>query len=321
MFNNMPFFSPFLNPSALFFARSKNQALAIDNLNNALFSFLPTYAEFSNICLTNFEWKFPAENEQLNSDFNELLLFYKGRSALINTGDTGYMLCDFNAIDRHFNMFGYPTLIEAIDIFNDNKVLGQFSSDNFVIIPNNRIWYPTNYTVLKYSVDIANIIEAMDLNVEAQKFPVVLQGTPEQKTTLQQIANKIETGDKYIFLDKNYNVDDIKTLFINAPFISKELDEIKERKRAELLTKIGINNANVYKESGINESETNANNNLVSYNLESFITPRLNAIKEIKSKFDIDVSLKFRGRGLTENESIYNLIESLYQSGGPSDEQ
>ena len=284
-------FMPFFSPTAMPFARSKNQALAWDNLTNALFSFLPTYAEFTSVCLDRFKWIFPEENEQLNSDFCELLNFYRGRCALVNSGDKGYMLCDFNSIDRKFNMFGYPTTIEAIDVFNDNNVIGQFDSENFVIIPNNKMWYPTNMTVLKYSIDIANIIEAIDLNIEAQKFPVVLQGTTEQKTMLQQIADKIECGDKYLFLDKNYNVDDIKTLFINAPFISKELDEMKERKRAELLTKIGIDNANVFKESGINADETNANNSLVELNRKTFIHTRETAIEEIKEKFAIDVSM------------------------------
>lgn len=308
---NSLFFSTFMNPSALPFARSKNQALAFDDLSNALFSFLPTYAEFTTLCLDRFKWGFPEENEQLNSDFCELLNFYKGRSAVINDPERGFMLCDFYAVDKNFSMFGYPTKIQAIDIFNNDKVIGEYGSNDFVIIPNNKIWYPTNITVMKYCIDIANLIEAIDLNVEAQKFPVVLQGTEEQKNALRIIADKIETKEKYIFLSKQINIEDIKTLFINAPFISKELDEIKERKRAELLTKIGINNANVFKESGINVDETNANNSLVDLNRKSFINARLEAIKEIKKKFNIDVTLNFKEGG-SDSESVYNLSEGLY---------
>lgn len=289
--------------------RSKNQALEFDNLTSALFSFLPTYAEFCTLFLDKFKWKFPVENEQLSSDFCELLQLYRGRCAVVDSGDNGFILCDFNPVERYYNMFGgYPRKIQAIDIFNNDKVIGTFDEDKFVIIPNNKLWYPTNITIMKYSLDIANLIDAMDLNTEAQKFPVVLQGTPEQKLMLKQLADKIECGDKYLFLDKAYNIDDIKTLFINAPFISKELDDLKERKRAELLTKLGINNANVLKESGINQYETNANNSLVELNNKALLTPRLESIEQIKEKFGLDVELEYQ-TSYTKPENDFTITE------------
>ena len=274
-----------------FLTLSKNGALHWEELFNGLENFIPFYVQFANLCLNFFEWELPVNNEQLNSDFIERLLFYKGRCAIINDKSRGLMVVDFVNIGGFSNMFGYPTRIQARDIFDYNKVIGNYDSADFVIITNNKMWYPTNITVMKYSVDISNILDAINLNVESQKFPVILQATDEkQKLTMEQLADKIECGERYIFSKPEFNVNSlISSLDINAPFISDRLQDLQQKKTAELLTALGINNQNVNKESGITSDEVQANNGLVKLNFDSMLIPRQEACDEIKRKFNINV--------------------------------
>lgn len=276
---------------ANFLTLSKNGALHWEELFTSLNNFIPVYAQFSNLCLNFFEWELPLENEQLNSDFIERLLFYKGRCAIINDKTRGLMVVDFMNVGGWSNIFGYPTKIQARDIFDYNKVIGDYESKDFVIITNNKMWYPTNITVLKYAIDISNILDSINLNVESQKFPVILQSADEkQKLTIEQIAEKIETGERYIFTKSELNaLSQITSLDINAPFIADRLNDLKAKKVADLLTDIGINNENINKQSGITSDEVNANNGLVKLNFDSMLIPRQEACDEIKRKFNINV--------------------------------
>lgn len=274
-----------------FLTLSKNGALHWEELFTSLNNFIPTYAQFSNLCLNFFDWELPVDNEQLNADFIERLLFYKGRCAIINDKSKGLMVCDFNTIGGNYNIFGYPMKIQALDIFNYNKVIGEYDYKDFVIITNNKLWYPTNITVFKYSLDISNILDAINLNVESQKYPIILQSPDDKdKLSIEQLADKIDTGERYIFAKSGFNIQEaIKTLDISAPFISDRLQDLQQRKTAELLTALGINNENVNKESGITADEVNANNTLVKLNFDSMLIPRQEACDEIKKKFNIDV--------------------------------
>lgn len=288
-----------------FLALSKNGALHWDELFTALGDFVPTYANFTNLCLNFFEWELPVENEQLNSDFIERLLYYKGRCAIINDSTRGLMVVDFTNIGGWSNIFGYPTKIQARDIFDYNKVIGEYESKDFVIITNNKMWYPTNITVLKYSVDISNILDSINLNVESQKFPVILQASDEkQKLTVEKLTDKIETGERYIFAKGDFNPNSqLTSLDINAPFISDRLQDLKNKKVNDLLTDLGINNENVDKASGITSDEVNANNGLVKLNFDAMLIPRQEACDEIKRKFNINVwcDVKdFNTRGLLD---------------------
>lgn len=273
-----------------FLTISKNQSLYWEDLITSLGNFVPYYAQYTNLCLNFFEWELPVDNEQLNGDFIERLLFYRGRCAVVNDKSKGLIVCDFRTIDGQSNIFGYPTQIQALDIFDYNKVIGEYESDNFVIIPNNKLWYPTNITVLRYAIDISNIADAMNLNVESQKLPIILQSPDDKaKLSMEQIADKIETGERYIFAKSDFNIQNaVQSLNINAPFIADRLQDLQQRKIAELLTAIGINNQNINKESGVTTDEVNSNNTLVKLNFDSMLIPRQEACNEIKKKFNLN---------------------------------
>lgn len=274
-----------------FLTMSKNGALAWEDLFTALGNFVPVYVQYSNLCLNFFEWELPVENQQLNSDFIERLLFYKGRCAIINDKTRGLMVVDFQNIGGWSNIFGYPTKIQARDIFDYNKVIGEYENDNFVVITNNKMWYPTNITVLKYSIDISDMLDAINLNVESQKSPIILQAADEkQKLTIEQIADKIEIGERYIFAKSDFRPESqISSLNIAAPYVADRLNDLQQKKTAELLTALGINNENINKQSGITPDEVNANNGLIKLNFDTMLIPRQEACDELKRKFNIDV--------------------------------
>lgn len=281
------------------------------SLSNDFLDFIPIYALYTNIALNISKVIFPQENTQLNSDFNEKLLFYKGKSAIVKDKSKGYILCDFSTINSHFNMFGEPTKISAFDVYTGENI-GQYTEDDFVIIKNNPLMVPTNLTVLKAAIDLTEIMQATNENVKQQKFPVVFQGTNQQKLTFEKLIEDLEKKYPYIFLDKEINVDDITKLMIDAKFISKELLDLFERRKAMLMESLGVANVGVMKQSGVSDDEINSNNILTDMSADLSITCKKNAIKELKDKFNLSATLWVNpiiSKGDEENEPLYNFTE------------
>lgn len=294
---------------AKFLTLSKNDALQWQNVSSDMLTFINYYQWYSNIALNTFKWKFQADFNLLDTLFIEKLLFFKGSCAVVNDKNKGLMLCAFTNISEYYNYFGYPTKIQGYDIFNNGKVIGTFDSDDFVIIPNNILWFPTNLLVIDKSNKIANLSEAIDINTDGQKIPVVFQGTPEQKETMKQLGAKYIKGENPLFLPKEMNVNDVTSLNPNVPFKALELYKAKDCAQAELLSMLGINNVNISKESGVSSDEVKSNDRLIQITFNSFKDARELAIKELKEKFDIDVTLEYDNK-LLQNELFTKTIES-----------
>lgn len=260
------------------------------SITDDFLDFMPIYTLYTNVALSLSKIIFPEDRKQLDSEFNEKLLFYKGKSAVIRDSSKGFILCDFSVVDRHYNIFGKPTKINAIDTYN-NQNIGQYNEEDFVIIENNPLWYPTNLTVLKASADLAETNQSAIANVRQQKFPIIFQGTNKQKLTFENLIEQIEKTYPYIFLDKEINVEDITKLMIDAKFIAKDLLDFFDRRKSMLLEMLGINNVGVVKQSGIGDEEISSNNMLTALIGDIPIKCKEKAIQELKEKFNLDCTL------------------------------
>lgn len=286
-----------------FLSLSHNQFETLNNISTDVLSFIPIYSNITSLCLSRFKWDF--DNPNLNDDreYIEKMLHYKGRCAIVNDENKGYISCDF--IVSKWDRSGRPQLIKAVNGYNQSDVYGEYVVDDFVILKNNSFQYPTNLTAYLYSSLISQLNVLSMKNIEQQKFPVVFQGTPEQKQTLAEVSSKLKNGDIYIFLDKSFNINDITKLSIDIKFLVPEIMDTKDRLKNEMLTLLGFDNVNVSKESGISTDEVNANNGIIAVTVEDMLESRLKAGEELKNKFNINASVNIKG-GDTD-ESIHDI--------------
>lgn len=276
------------------------------SIHSDMESFMPFYFTFAQVALNLSKIVFPDEYKQLDSDFNEKLLFYRGRSAIIEDGETGYRITDFNTVDGAYNMFNEPTAIQPVDNFRrGQKTFPIKRKGEFVIIESNAFWYPVNYTVYSFTRQIAKIYESASHNISQQKFPIILQGTKEQKLTMQNLIGKIEKDYDYIFLDKDFNINDITKLLIDAKFITKELLDTADRYKSQLFELLGVQNVGVIKQSGIGEEEIESNNILTNIIGGSVIDKKKEACDKIYNTFGIEcfveVNENLRGQPFSES--------------------
>lgn len=148
-----------------------------------------------------------------------------------------------------------------------------------------------------------------DVNIKAQKTPVLLLMDEKQRLTMENIYSQYDGNKPVIFGDKNSlgeNV--IKAINTQAPFIADKIIDYKKEIWNEALTFLGINNIMVDKKERLITDEANSNNELINLNLQSYLAPRQEACRQFNEKFgftDTDKEISVRVRS-----DLHNIIKN-----------
>lgn len=148
-----------------------------------------------------------------------------------------------------------------------------------------------------------------DINIKAQKTPVLLLMDEKQRLTMENLYSQYEGNRPIIFGDKNSlgeNV--IKAINTQAPFIADKIIDYKKEIWNEALTFLGINNIIVDKKERLITDEANSNNELINLNLQSYLAPRQEACRQFNEKFgftgtDKEISVRVRS-------DLHNIIKN-----------
>lgn len=258
------------------------------------------------IGLSLFEW----ENlpESCNQKFLEETLFLYGRALFIYDDELGFlnMRCTpsgkLNNYDEAVSYTAYSTIY--------NK---QFMRDDCVLIRNNYLERPTDITVMLFASRLTTAERTIDVNINAQKTPVLIRCDEKDRLTMKNLYKQYEGNEPFILGSKALNVEGIKVLKTDAPFIADKLQIYKRDLWNECLTFFGINNANSDKRERLITDEVNANNEVISINAEAMLLTRLEACKQINAKYNLNVNVKMRN--LKEEPEEIKTPKSIYEGG------
>ena len=283
-----------------------------------------TYLDYLNrmkkICLSIFEWKnLPSS---MDARFLERTLFYEGRASLLY--DENYGFINTKCADGgYLNIYDLPTKLHCYShqYSTDRNVYSGFKEDSeeidtkqCVLVMNNWDRIPTAYTIELFAYRMYLAQRSADVNIMAQRTPVLLLGTEKQKLTLENLYNKYNGNQPFIFGDKDIISNDmLKSINTQAPFVADRLTEYKKEIWNEFLTFIGVNNIDVEKKERLISGESNANNESINLNLESYLAPRKEACKKFNELFGLegDKAIDVRVRSdlfniIKKEESIVN---------------
>lgn len=259
------------------------------------------------IILSMFEWE--GLPETMNARYLEMCLYYKGQAALLY--DENYGFINTQAVDSgYINIYGLPTLINCFSYsYNSMRNLYVAGSDEnpekdkeCVLVMNTFERIPTCSTIQLFAMRLAEAQRSADVNIKAQRTPVLIYGTKEQELTLRNLYAQYDGNSPVIYGNKdNLATAALQAIKTEAPYIADKMLEYKKEIWNEFLTYIGVSNLDEKKERLIS-TEANSNNEVINLNLESFLAPRKQACKEFKEKYGIDIDVKVRS-------DIYNIIK------------
>lgn len=288
-----------------------------DAFRDALIMNDQTYTDYlermKKICLSMFEWvNLP---ETMNARFLEMCLYYNGQAAMLYDDDYGY-LNTMAADGGYINLYGLPTEIQCYSYrFNQRRSLfmtdtGEEKGKECILVMNNFERIPTQATVTLFAYRLAEAQRTADVNIKAQRTPLLITTDQKQYFTLKKMYEEYDGNTPAIFADKNVITSDaLKALKTDAPFIVNDIMEYKIKIWDEFLTFMGLNNLAEKKERFVT-SEVDSNNEVINLNLQALLIPRKEACKQFNEKYGLmgenAIDVKVRS-------DLYNLIKE-YES-------
>ena len=224
----------------------------------------------------------------------ERYLFTEGNCVFFKDPDKGFMVAKC-AESGQLNYYDEPTMITPVAT-NYIKAVPMKNNEECILIRNNDDMLPTTYTIQMYALRLAELSRTIDINVNAQKTPVVILCSDKQKMTMKNVFNQWNGFEPVIYGDKNLDIDSIQALKIDAPIVFDKLQIQKHAIWNECMTFLGINNANMDKRERLVDDEVQANNEQVEISAAVMLKSREKACEMMNRVFQLDppVSVELR---------------------------
>lgn len=269
--------------------RRKRTTFEESLINNQLsyFQYLQILTELS---VSMFEYK--RLPKSVDSRYIELRMFEKGSVLYFNDKLMGNLCLDY-ITKGQFNVYGIPIKRTAYSHYNNYT--NNFTIDDSVIIYNNLLRTNSALIVTEFAKRLHNIDRIIDVNINAQKTPILLQGTEKQRMTLLNIYKEYDGNMPVIHGDSNFDaVNSLKTLKTDAPFIAPNLYELKTKIWNECLTYLGINNVSEQKKERMVTDEVNRGLGGTIASRNSRLQARKEGFKLVNEMFGTDIEVDYK---------------------------
>lgn len=241
------------------------------------------------LAVSMFEWKnLPPTVDQR---YIELRLFETG-SVIFFKDDVLGELCLDCISQGSFDVYGNPTTRIAYSHYNNyQKILTEKDS---VIIWNNYLRTNCVTDIQLYAKRLWQLDRTIDINANAQKTPILIQCDEKQRLTMKNLYMQYEGNEPFIFGDKNLDLNGLKVLTTQAPYVADKIYYLKTQIWNEALTYLGISNLNVNKKERLITDEVSRSQGSVISSRYNRLECRRQAVEKINDMFGLNIEVNYR---------------------------
>lgn len=252
-----------------------------------------TYKQYldrlTELAISMFEWKNLPPS--VDARYLELHLFETGCMVYFNDDVLGNICLDCLANGR-LGIYGEPVLRRAYSGYNNYNAL--LKENNSVIIWNNYLHTNSILDVKMFARRLYVLDRIIDVNANAQKTPVLVQGTEKQRLTLINLYKEFDGNAPFIFGDNNLDLNVLKVLQTGAPYVCDKLYTLKTQYWNEALTYLGISNINIQKRERLITDEVTRNQGGTIASRYSRLNSRREAARKINAMFGTNIEVNYR---------------------------
>lgn len=271
------------------------------------------YNRLKEIAISCIEWKNLPDS--IDARFLELTLFEDGAGVYFNDDVLGNLFLQAT-LDGRLNVYREPTKTKA---YATNGYLKCLNENNSVIIHNNMLHTNSIETCKMFAMRLANIDRTIDVNINAQKTPVLIKSGEDERLSMVNLYQQYDGGMPFIFGSDQLNTDNITALRTDAPFVAPQLYELKTNIWNEALTYLGISNVNITKRERLVSDEVNRSQGGSIASKFSRLHERQTAVEKINKMFGTNISVDYREE-LDTSLDGFNVSRETLQKGDNADE-
>ena len=262
------------------------------NFEESAFANNRVYGEYlerlTELSISMFEWKNLPDT--IDARFLELTLFGDGQAVFFKDEELGF-LCLQVAMNGGFNVYRVPIGRRAYAV---NGYQRNLDDTNSVIIYNNYLRTNSVNMVKIYAKRLYNLDRIIDVNANAQKTPILVQGTEQQRLTLLNLYKEYDGNSPVIFGDKNLDLNGLKSISTEAPYVADKIYTLKTEIWNEALTYLGISNLNIQKKERLISDEVIRNQGGTIASRYSRLEARRQACEQINKMFGLNIDVDYR---------------------------
>lgn len=250
--------------------------------------------------------------DSIDIRYLEMALFEKGKVVFFEDEVMGLLALPVNLTGK-LDVYGIPVNYYAYaqNGYRNNNL----NKTNSVLMFNNYMRNNSEIITQIYAKKLSNIDRSIDVNVSAQRTPVVVGCSEQQKLTMRNLVADYDGNEPFIYLDNKIDLSGVKVFNTQAPYVADKLEALLHNKLNDFLSNFGVENSNADKKERMVSDEVNANYGLVEIDRSVFLQPRETAIDKVNKMFKTDIKVSFNSNLPTLINSG-NIGRNDYMEGG-----
>lgn len=221
----------------------------------------------------------------------EMTLFNQGCAVYFNDDIIGNLaLSVINS--GGFDVYGNPAVRRAYSAYNNYQKMVHYN--NSVMVYNNYTRTPCRQDITVYANRLWVYDRIIDVNVNAQKTPILILGTDKQQLSLRNLYKEYDGNQPVIFGDSSLNVESLKVLKTDAPFLADKIYALKQSIWNEALTYLGVENVVMEKKERMIDAEVESQKGGTTASRFSPLGVRQIAAEKINRMFGTNVEVSYR---------------------------
>ena len=282
----------------------QNEAFIRSALRNA-WDYTDYEDMLTEIALSRFAWE--GLPDTCDERYLERALFFNGQAIFVQDDVMGSLLTLKVALSGKFDVYGVPIDRRG---YGSNEYQIKCGPTNSVIVFNNYKRKPTFPIITNYAMRLYNIDRTIDVNVNAQKTPVLVLCDENERLTMENLYTQFEGNRPVIFGKKGLNPEALNVLKTDAPYVSDKLYNLKTNIFNEALTMLGVANVSIEKRERLVSDEVNKALGGTISNRYSYLEMRRKAAEEVNKMFGTNISVKFRDGESDEDHATADVEDS-----------